>query len=386
MVIKVQDGKIEEFFQKSIEEQRFNYFYKRRYIDDCYLRLSETEKNVVLSKTWKSIVFSGDHFFTKTEEDGVFIFNKLDRKVKRNTFSKEAIFEALTHFPQFDWLEESRKRRGLFATLFCDSIVRDVLLGKLTNAEKIVKKYLSLNGIKNADWKIFSCYLKCANRYPIYWLQGHTTNINAAMEVLIMRDPYVNIQKPTTEQKEKGCIFGDMLKEAFALNVKINPMWSLNRMKEEHANMTRELMRKDLEKKKQVDIYGVCPQFDYPCKLLSTEREVFNEGMEMHHCVYTCYWDQIQTRRYLAFSFDATERFTLGLKLTEDGWVYDQAYLKYDKQINDESKTLIEQFLSDSNVSTTLCRLTDKGLVPDAGIINTNTLLNDDAWLDRIDV
>lgn len=152
--------------------------------------------------------------------------------------------------------------------------------------------------------------------------------------------------------------------------------------------MTRELMRKDLEKKKQVDIYGECPQFDYPCKLLTSEREVFTEGMEMHHCVYTCYWNKIETRRYLAFSFNATERFTLGLKLTEDGWTYDQAYLKYDEQISEESKTLIEQFLSDSNVSTTLCGLTDKGLVPDAGIRYTNLLLqgDDDDLLNVIDI
>ena len=32
-----------------------------------------------------------------------------------------------------------------------------------------------------------------------------------------------------------------------ALDVRVNPRWSLKRMKEEHKKMTEELMKKDLE-------------------------------------------------------------------------------------------------------------------------------------------
>jgi len=37
------------------------------------------------------------------------------------------------------------------------------------------------------------------------------------------------------------------------------------------------------------------------------------EGSEMHHCVFTCYWDRIKDYEYLAFAFDVPARFTLGL-------------------------------------------------------------------------
>ena len=140
-------------------------------------------------------------------------------------------------------------------------------------------------------------------------------------------------------------------------------------------------MKEDLEKKEQVDIYGECPQFDYPCKLLSTEREVFTEGMEMHHCVYTNYWHRIKEHKYLAFSFEAAERFTPGLKLTDNGWELDQAYCKYDKQINENSKVLIEQFLADPVVKNKLMGLADKGQVPYEETASVNPTVEDDEWL-----
>ena len=42
--IKIQDGRLDEFFQKSPKEQRFCYFYKRDCGKDVFLRLIDTEK------------------------------------------------------------------------------------------------------------------------------------------------------------------------------------------------------------------------------------------------------------------------------------------------------------------------------------------------------
>ena len=135
-------------------------------------------------------------------------------------------------------------------------------------------------------------------------------------------------------------------------------------------------MKKDLESKEQVNLYGESPHFDYPCKLLSTESEVFMEGFEMHHCVYTCYWNRIKERTYLAFAFHAPERFTHGLELKDGEWVYNQAYLKYDKQISEESKALVEKFLGESKVKETL-----KGLIKSPAEIRYSNVTDDDEWL-----
>jgi len=378
--IKIQDGGMDEFFQKSIKEQRYSYFYKKDYGNDDIVRLTETEKNVIVSRVNKSIFFSGDSFFHKSKEMGKFIYNKKEKKVKCNTFSKAELLFLLSFFPKFDWLKAEYERGVLSDIVLCDSIVRDILIGKLTNVESVVKKYLALNKIKGANWKVFAVYsskVRSYRRYPIVWLQKHTTDINEAMMVMIPGLVDGGDIKPTDEQIEKRDIFYNMLNEAMALNMKINPRWSLKRMKEEHKKMTEELMKKDLEGKKQVNIYGDSPKFDYPCKLLSTEREVFMEGSEMHHCLYTCYWHDIKEHKYLAFAFDASERFTLGLKPIDGEWGYDQAYLKYDNRINKDSKALIEKFLSDSKVKETLRGLK---MTPTENK-NNNHMDDDDEWL-----
>jgi len=378
--IKIRDGRLDEFFQKSIKEQRYLYFYKQDYGHDDIVRLTDTEKNVIISRIEKYIVFSGDHFFRKSKETGKFIYNKKEAKVKCNTFCKADILNALTLFPQFDWLKAEHNRGFLSDILFCDSIVRDILIGKLTNVEAIVKKYLALNKIKGVNWKAFAVYssrIYTYRQYPIAWMQSHTTDTNAALMVMISGQVKIGDINPTPEQEEKSTIFYDMLKEAMALNVKINPKWSLKRMKEEHKKMTEELMKKDLESKEQVNLYGESPHFDYPCKLLSTESEVFMEGSEMHHCLYTCYWHDIKEHKYLAFAFDASERFTLGLKPIDGEWGYDQAYLKYNNRINKDSKALIEKFLSDSKVKETLRGLK---MTPTENK-NNNHMDDDDEWL-----
>lgn len=357
--IKISNGNVEEFFNKSIEEQLFSYFYKRDVWDDEYVKMEETEKNIILYRFRKSIIYSNGYFFTKTKELGKFNYNKVEKKVKFNTFDKTGILSALAYFPRFDWLMDAYKNKLVNSSLFCDSIVRDILLGKLTNAERIVKKYLSLNKIKGVDWRIYVKFLWESN-CPIGWIQGHTTNCNVAMKLMMAQNDIVPYKELNIEQKElleRRQIFNDMFTEAMALNIKINPLWSLKRMKEEHSRMTRELTKADLAQKEQNDIYGESPKFDYPCTLLSTEKDVFIEGTDMHHCVYNCYWNRIKRYTYLAFAFVAPERFTLGLTLKNNKWVYDQAYLKYDKNISEDSKAMIEKFLTDPQVEDILERL-----------------------------
>lgn len=173
---------------------------------------------------------------------GKFIYNKMEKKVKCNTFSKADLLYLLSFFPKFDWLKAEYDRGVLSDIVLCDSIVRDILIGKLTNVESVVKKYPALNKVKGANWKVFAVYsskVPSYRRYPIVWMQKHTTDINEAMMVMIPGLVDGGDIKPTDEQIEKRQIFYDMLNEAMALNMKINPRWSLKRMKEEHKKNDR---------------------------------------------------------------------------------------------------------------------------------------------------
>lgn len=340
--IIIQNSKAEEFFSKEKEEQLFLYFKKRNTYDEVYATLEETPKNVVLSKKRKSILYSKRHFFSNTTEEGKFIYNKLDKRVKFNSFSRSDILYTLMEFEQFDWLKVAYGQQIVASKFFCDSIVRDVLLGKLDNAESVARKYLKLNRIEGVDWRTYAEFLHYS-KVPIDWITEHTTDSNAAMKLLQI---YL-YWSGSSEENDKSMLFYHMLSQAMALNVKINPKWSLEKMKQESDDMKKELEKRELSYKEKINIYGETPKFDYPCKLLSSEEEVFVDSKDKNNSIYR-YWNMIKKYKYIALSFEASERFTLGLSLTEKGWELDSYFLS--REIIDGSKALIERVLTDPNV------------------------------------
>lgn len=78
--------------------------------------------------------------------------------------------------------------------------------------------------------------------------------------------------------------------------------------------------------------------------LRNTEQEVFEEGIVMHHCVYTNYWRDIKTKDYLALTVNLPEGpATIGMRLRrgvlcsdDDGSTYgfDQCYHKFNGRLS----------------------------------------------------
>ena len=242
---------------------------------------------------------------------------------------------AKTMLPRFDWIKNEYEKKHIHGKVLSNSVVRDILAGKLTNVEIVVKTYLKTLHLKDIDWKVYVKYLSTFDNVPVYWLKACTTDVNEAMKKIIEGQPYH---------------FKDMVKQALSLGRTINPKWSEKRMDEEHTNMTHLLMKKEIDHKEQIPIYKECPVFDYPCHILNTEKEVFEEGLDMHHCIYTNYWSRIKNKNYIGLSFMEPERFTLGLKRTNGKFEFDQAYLIYDKEIGQASIDMINKFLNDDVV------------------------------------
>ena len=265
-------------------------------------------------------------------------------------------------FTRFDWLKNEYENKHIHPQVLSNSIMRDILSGKLTNAEDIVKRYIKSLKLKNIHWKTYVQYLWANNSYPINWLQHSTTDVNMAMEVL-------------SRGKEKLDIFNDMIKQALMLSVKVNPKWSLKRMRQEHTQMTQTLMKDELEKKELTPVYEEPPFNNFDCRLLNTEKDVFAEGCEMHHCIYTNYWQKIQNRSYLAFSFTSPERFTLGLKRTKGGFEYDQSYCRFDELLDKESRDTVKAFLNNPEVIGYLNRMNEIYPYPVKASVNVD---NDD--------
>ena len=160
------------------------------------------------------------------------------------------------------------------------------------------------------------------------------------------------------EVAEKSLV-ADAVDLALQLNKKVNFSWSRNKFRDINVQWSRELMRKDIEKRNPKDIYKN-KELIKDAKLLSSERDVFEEGMIMHHCVYTNYWRLIESGKYIALHLNSTVNslgITLGVQVMYDynnkdniisKLVFDQAFYAYDKILSTEDRQMCEDYLFDN--------------------------------------
>lgn len=332
---------VNDFMQLPYEKQLRMYFQKGHRPTKNIVRYENSEKYLSLEKIQGSVEFTGTGFYVKHQIGEKFLYKKENKKTF-SRYERRELLDDLMLFPRFDWIKKEYDNGHVHFKVFSNSIVRDILAGKLTNVEDVVKKYLKTLHLKNIDRKIFVRYLVSDNTIPLNWLKVATTDVNEAMAKLC--------EQPQGQ-------FKDMIEQSLSLGTTINPKWSKNRMDEEHLNMTRMLMKMEIDDKGKTPVYNECPTFDYPCHILNTEQEVFQEGLDMHHCIYTCYWKRIKNKEYLGLSFYEPERFTLGLKRTNGKFEFDQAYLKYDKEIGQASIDMINKFLNDDVVVEHITKL-----------------------------
>lgn len=160
------------------------------------------------------------------------------------------------------------------------------------------------------------------------------------------------------EVAEKSLV-ADAVDLALQLNKKVNFSWSRNKFQDINVQWSRELMRKDIEKRNPQDIYKN-KELIKDAKLLSSERDVFEEGMIMHHCVYTNYWRLIESGKYVALHLNSTVNslgITLGIQVMYDynnkdniisKLVFDQAFYAYDKVLSTEDNQMCKDYLIDN--------------------------------------
>ena len=161
------------------------------------------------------------------------------------------------------------------------------------------------------------------------------------------------------EKPVEKSLVADAVDLALQLNKKVNFSWSENKFREINIQWSRELMRKDIEKRNPQDIYKN-KELIKDAKLLSSERDVFEEGMIMHHCVYTNYWRLIASGKYVALHLNSTVNslgITLGVWVRYDSnnqdniiskLVFDQAFYAYDKMLSTEDYQMCKDYLIDN--------------------------------------
>ena len=297
-----------------------------------------------------------------------------------------------------DYTPVSSKELCLY-NLYIDSIIAPIfsnyqkcyLLNKILNTytdlKSFIKEYLIYNDI-NISYKMFMNILK----FIAYNKDNFNSFLNAYDEIITYMKVATNQEtlfnklktgaiqtrssKPVNsinqdkyrwltsifnclEKPVEKSLVADAVDLALQLNKKVNFSWSENKFREINIQWSRELMRKDIEKRNPQDIYKN-KELIKDAKLLSSERDVFEEGMIMHHCVYTNYWRLIESGKYIALHLNSTVNslgITLGVWVRYDynnqdniisKLVFDQAFYAYDKVLSTEDSQMCKDYLIDN--------------------------------------
>ena len=262
------------------------------------------------------------------------------------------------------------------------------ILNTYTDLKSFIKEYLIYNDI-NISYKMFmnilkfiahndSNFISSSNAYDeVITYMKVATNQEVLFNKLKTGAIQTRSSKPVNSVHQDGwltsltrafnylgevaekSLVADAVDLALQLNKKVNFSWSRNKFQDINVQWSRELMRKDIEKRNPQDIYKN-KELIKDAKLLSSERDVFEEGMIMHHCVYTNYWRLIESGKYVALHLNSTVNpsgITLGVQVMYDynnkdniisKLVFDQAFYAYDKILSTEDNQMCKDYLIDN--------------------------------------
>lgn len=215
------------------------------------------------------------------------------------------------------------------------SILKSVLIKTIYNQETfykaIGKRMFKLN---NVGWRTIREYLTSNCFISIFDLNDFTKNAETSIKVFV------------EASASKRTLLSDLLNCAVQLNEVIDFSWSDNRIQEEHTRQNRLLIEREIISKSDSNIFE---EFPTPSniKLLNTERDIFFEGKNMHHCLYSCYYKKIKNKEYIAFHMTYPEDCTFSFKFNLGNNLYlDQIFLKYDKPVKPDTRQVAIDFLN----------------------------------------
>ena len=221
------------------------------------------------------------------------------------------------------------------------SIIKGIIIKSIYNEETFYKAVASrVWNIKGISWRNVKRVCNHIRGIPIYDCYYFTKNINDTIERFFEADNY--------------SLLYDTLTSAVKLNQIIDFKWSDKRFEEEHKKQIQILMERELSKKDDKPIYEHVINTD-TIKLLNTEKDIFLEGKNMHHCLYTNYYHRIKEKKYIAFHMTYPEDCTFSIRVCgtvnniADKLIFDQIYLKYDRSVKPETRDVAVAFMHDHN-------------------------------------
>lgn len=321
-----------------------NLLYQDEYISKTCCESSLTfsdDGNVYYAFSVNIIKRGKSHYYMfKKEKIG---FTLTDKK-KINFWYRKNIKNVLQNIPEIlkgfgiDWYDP------IFNSFLTKTALEKILSNKITNPIDLCKFILKSNRIDASPRFLYRAIInEYINKYQLLKGSRISKNINHYIEYLSKKQFDLQLQQ----------IILDLENLASVLEYKIDYKWSPKRMKLEHDSWTNIIMLEKLnkisgEKINDLEKYDI---FQHKgLKLLYDQKEVYKEGTNMKHCLYTNYWSEIKSKKYLAYHVEyELESITLGLILKNDGIYFNQAYGYKNSLISRKMNSFLKNQIIDMN-------------------------------------
>jgi hypothetical protein len=343
----------QEFFKFTPERQRLEYYTNRGYYNSIYTFIYEDDTKLCLGNEGRQVRFNNNKAWSQASPDKKgFTYDKTTKKFKfwyktsANSFSEYEWGKILTHSGN-EWLEP------IFYPI--TSLITATMLGKIfskkiTNPVDLCKLF-----IKSKPW------LKNSDMSPVQ-LHKLLVSLNSNRDPLGMFIPFFSVAKSVTPivdtymngKRHHNHILTDLTNQCLALDKKLDFSWSEKRLNEYHDELTREIMQFKIDNIRDTRVeYSDLPPITNSIKLLSSEKEIFEEGTLMRHCVYTNYWSQVSNRMYFVFTYENGDvRATIGVNKhwESDKFEVQQMYQKFNQPVPEEDRARVKSIMNSDDM------------------------------------
>ena len=296
---------------KELEKVIQKRYFDRNYTND-FVSIKKADEETLVAGYYTTSVKKGTNgYFLKTECQEVIIL-KGNKVVKNNIGYK--LLNALLDSNMYRTLNELNYeiRKRIFAS---KRLLKDLLTGKIYNEQTCIQAVLKNSfGVKPTEvcWKYFKNekmqYIDSNLLFAILLNRKAVSNLNECCEKIYKNNNYRDSR-----------LLIDAIELAFALDMVVNPKWSISRLNQEHLKMVKIATDRQLDVLDETPIQNETIQDDdKEIQMLNDEKSIFIEGQEMGHCLYTNYLSSLKAGRYLAFSLKGNERATFGIIANTD--------------------------------------------------------------------
>ena len=228
-----------------------------------------------------------------------------------------------------------------------NSTLSKVLTGKITNPRDLIKGIVKTNPTMRGMNISTELLWEFVNKRMGTRLQTLCDRMSIA------KDPNHAIQY-CLDNEYGNYEMLDTIKQAQMLDRKIDFKWSEKRIKEVHAEWTREIMDMEQENVEKIE-YNYHNELPHNgcVELITDSKELYIEGRLMSHCVYTNYADQVRNKTYFVLKFaDRDARATVGITKhhDKDSFAVSQMLGKHNKTIDQCYVDYVKEWLEKTEV------------------------------------